>query len=106
MDRALSVSLDGESDSLRVIGSRIAGQLFMARPVTGWGGEAFEVPYQRFLDDGERKRVDAILDRAHNKPCDLMAATGLIGLTTYLGVWVFLPGDACETSQVIDFSAP
>ena len=88
--RAITVSINGESESLRVIGIRIAGQAFVARPVTGWGGEAFEVPYHRFLRDGERKRADPNLDRAHNKPFDLLATTGLIGFATYLAVWVWL----------------
>ena len=90
VNRALSVSLDGTSDDLRVVGLRIAGQAFVARPITGWGGENVEVPFLRYQRDDEIARDGPIIDRAHNKPLDLLATTGMIVFISYMAVWVWL----------------
>ena len=90
VDRALSVSLDSGTDGLRATGLRIAGQAVAARPLTGWGGENFEVPFQRYQREGEIARRTPVLDRAHNKPLDLLATTGLIGFVSYMAVWAWL----------------
>jgi len=87
VERVLYASLDSESHGLRVTGLRIAGQAFVARPITGWGGENFEVPYQRFQREGEVDETTPVLDRAHNKLLDLLATSGLIGFATYMAVW-------------------
>ena len=90
VDRVVSTSLTEGSLELRTTGLRIAGQAFVARPLTGWGGENFEVPFQRYQEEGEVALDGKILDRAHNKPLDLLATTGIIGLATYIAVWGWL----------------
>ena len=87
VDRVLSSSLNEAGLSQRTIGLRIAGEAFMARPLTGWGGENFEVPYQRYQRPGEVPPSTWILDRAHNKPLNLLATTGIIGFTAFIAVW-------------------
>lgn len=90
VDRALSISLEGGSEDLRVTGLRIAGEAVAARPLTGWGGENFEVPFQSYQLEGEVPQFAPILDRAHNKPLDLLATTGLIGFISYMAMWTWL----------------
>jgi hypothetical protein len=50
----------------------------------GLRGENFEVPFQLFQQEGEIALGTPVLDRAHNKPLDLLATTGLIGFTAYM----------------------
>ncbi|MCH7641939.1 MAG: O-antigen ligase family protein [Chloroflexi bacterium] len=90
ISRVRSISLDEGSVRQRATGLRIAGQAFAARPLTGWGGENFEVPYQRYQREGEVAFGTPVLDRAHNKPMDLLATSGLIGFATYMAVWGWL----------------
>jgi hypothetical protein len=87
VQRVVSTSFNGESFGHRAIGLRIAGQAFAARPIAGWGGENFEVAYQRYRREGEISERTPLLDRAHNKPLDLLATSGLIGFTTYMAMW-------------------
>ena len=87
VDRVVSASLEDGSLRLRTVGLRISGQAFMADPVTGWGGENFEVPFQRYQREGEIPANTSHLDRAHNKPLNLLATTGLLGFLTYLALW-------------------
>ena len=90
VDRIVGISLDGGGFESRTAGLRIAGRAFLARPVTGWGGENFEVPYQRYQRAGEFPESAPILDRAHNKPLDLLATSGFIGFATYMTFWGWL----------------
>ena len=90
VDRVVSISLSDGSISLRTTGLRISGQAFVAKPITGWGRENFEVPFQRYQREGEIARGNPILDRAHNKPLDLLATTGILGFSTYLALWAWL----------------
>ena len=83
-------SLDQGSTGVRSTGLRIAVEAFESRPITGWGGENFEVPYQKFQRDGEVPPKSTILDRAHNKPLDLLATAGGLGILTYAAVWIWL----------------
>ena len=90
VDRIVGISLDGGGLESRTAGLRIAGQAFLARPITGWGGENFEVPFQRYQRDGEFVETAPILDRAHNKPLDLLATSGFLGFATYMTFWGWL----------------
>ena len=90
VDRVVSISLTGGGLELRTTGLRMAGQAFVARPLTGLGGENFEVAFQRFQKEGEIAPGTRVLDRAHNKPMNLLATTGIIGFATYMSVWGWL----------------
>lgn len=90
VSRVLDISLTEGSGSTRVIGYRIAWEAFIDRPLTGWGGENFEVPYQQFQREGEIPPGTNVLDRAHNKLLDLLATTGLLGFATYVATWSWL----------------
>jgi hypothetical protein len=88
--RIFNISFTEGSGSTRVIGFRIAWEAFTDRPLLGWGRENFEIPYQQFQREGEIPLGANILDRAHNKPLDLLATTGLLGFMTYLAMWGWL----------------
>jgi O-antigen ligase len=90
VNRIVSTPLDGTGLQSRAAGIRITGQAFVNRPLTGWGGEKYEVPYQLYQREGELSGIVFILDRAHNKPMDLLTTSGLIGFTTYMMVWGWL----------------
>jgi O-antigen ligase len=87
VDRVVSTSFNDGSVNQRATGLRISGEAFLVRPITGWGGENFEVPYQLYQRQLELPFGTPLMDRAHNKPLDLLATTGILGLATYLALW-------------------
>ncbi len=73
----------------RLVGARVAGEAFTARPLTGWGGENFRVAFDRYTRESDTKKKE-LLDRAHNRPMDVLATTGLVGLLAYGALWAWL----------------
>ena len=60
---------------------------FAEAPVLGWGPENFIVVFGRYVDDGVGARM-LVHDHAHSKPIEEMATKGILGLVTYLALWV------------------
>jgi O-antigen ligase len=60
--------------------------LIAARPVLGWGPEAYAFVFPRFIDPGFERIVgrDVIPDRAHNVFLDLASNTGVLGVVAFL----------------------
>ncbi|MBT3943522.1 MAG: O-antigen ligase family protein [Chloroflexi bacterium] len=90
VNRFVTLSLESENIQSRVAGLRIASEAFAERPLTGWGGENFEVPFQQLQLEGDFTEESPNLDRAHNKLLDLLATSGLIGFSTYIVMWGWL----------------
>ncbi|MDA1096199.1 MAG: O-antigen ligase family protein, partial [Chloroflexi bacterium] len=86
----VDLSLDAENENLRVSGLRIAGQAFADNPLAGIGPENFEVAFQYYQRAGEISEATLHLDRAHNKPLDLLATSGVVGFAAYSAVWLWL----------------
>lgn len=62
---------------------------FVARPLTGWGPENFDLLYARFVDP-EMHRLhpgNMTWDRAHNVIVGNLAEVGPAGLAAYLALW-------------------
>ena len=60
---------------------------FAERPLLGWGPENFIVVFGKF-QQGTVTRM-AIHDYAHNKLIEEAATKGLLGVASYLGLWLF-----------------
>ena len=76
--------------SERGIAARIALEAFVARPITGWGGDNFTVPFHRYTRAGDFVGPPAELDRAHSKPLDVLATMGIVGFVSYVALWGWL----------------
>jgi len=74
----------------RSVGARIALEAFAARPITGWGGDNFAVPFHRYTRAGDSIYQPPELDRAHSKPLDVLATTGIVGFVFYAALWGWL----------------
>ena len=74
----------------RSVGARIALEAFAARPITGWGGENFTVPFQRYTRANDFVIPPRPFDRAHSKPLDVLATTGIVGFAAYFAFWCWL----------------
>ena len=60
---------------------------FAARPFFGWGPENFITVFGKF-QPGTVKQIK-VHDRPHNKLIEEAATKGLLGLASYLGLWLF-----------------
>ena len=60
---------------------------FAERPLLGWGPENFTVVFGRF-QPGTVSHL-RVHDRAHNTLIDQAATRGLLGVASYLGLWLF-----------------
>lgn len=60
---------------------------FTHAPVLGWGPENFIVVFGRYVDDGVGARM-LVHDHAHSKLIEEMATKGVLGLATYVALWV------------------
>lgn len=56
------------------------------KPILGWGPENFIVAWGRYFDESET--VKERFDQAHNKIIEELTTRGIIGLGTYLAIWV------------------
>jgi len=74
----------------RSVGARIALEAFAARPVTGWGGENFTVAFHRYTRPNDFISPVRPFDRAHSKPLDVLATTGVVGIVAYFAFWCWL----------------
>ena len=56
------------------------------KPILGWGPENFIVAWGRYFDASEI--VKERFDQAHNKLIEELTTRGIIGLGTYMAIWV------------------
>ncbi|MBU1164119.1 O-antigen ligase family protein [Patescibacteria group bacterium] len=74
----------------RLLTWRTSWEGIMDRPVFGWGLENYEIlfnkyfPVEIFKDNGSR----VWFDRAHNIIFDVTATTGIVGLISYLSIFI------------------
>ena len=66
-------------------------QGFIERPLLGWGPENYVVAWGRHYDAeeiGDYKGPS--FDQAHNKPIEELTTKGVVGLASYLSLWVLM----------------
>ncbi len=87
MNRLLAVSVGTEDPSIRgrVVSAQVGIEVFLDRPLLGWGPENYLIGWGRHFDadSGVLERFD----QAHNKPLEELATRGVAGLIAYLSVW-------------------
>ena len=83
-NRLLDVSLTGETINTRLVlwGQAIAA--FKERPLLGWGPENFSIAFERHYNT-----VHTVwFDRAHNIFFDYLVFSGILGLLSFLGIFL------------------
>ena len=74
---AWQAGFNGWNDSVRTI-------------VLGWGPENFNIPFSKYFNPKfyEGPGSETLFDRAHNMFVEILVTMGLLGLATYLGLFV------------------
>jgi O-antigen ligase len=70
-----------------------AWQGFKEKPLLGWGPENFEIVFTKYFNPclfGPNCGADIWYDRAHDIVFDTLAATGILGLISYLGIFAVI----------------
>ncbi len=89
--RLLDISTSNKTAQTRLWtwGSAIKG--WEERPILGWGPENFGVVFDKYFDTrhfNPNQHSETWFDRAHSVYFDYLAETGIVGLLSFLGVFV------------------
>ena len=87
------ISIIGDAnDSLQGrVDSAITGlRAFADRPLLGWGPENFAIAYDRHVTPEVVSAGVTSFDQAHNKPIEELTTKGILGLASYMSLWVFM----------------
>lgn len=86
----LSASGRDKSVGNRLNAARLGIEGFQERPLLGWGPDNFGVVYDRYVSAPAVARAVTTFDRAHNKPLEELTTKGILGLTGYVAIWVWV----------------
>jgi O-antigen ligase len=89
--RLLQISVNDTTAQTRFWVWGSAWQGFLERPVFGWGLENFTTVYDRFFNTNffvPGQNGETWFDRAHSVFFDYLTETGVVGLISYLGIFV------------------
>ncbi len=89
---ANELSLDKNTFQTRLISWRAAIKDFPAHPIMGTGYGNFAITFDKYFDAKfyDQTRSETYFDRAHNNLIDIASNMGLLGLLTYLSIYVAL----------------
>jgi tetratricopeptide (TPR) repeat protein len=87
-----SISLQKNTFQTRLISWRGAWEDFKNHPILGVGHGNYAVIFDKYFDPKfyDYSRGETYFDRAHNNLVDIASTTGLVGLLTYLSIFVFV----------------
>jgi len=90
LERLTSISLKDPTGMARILSAQTAFKSFKEKPFLGWGPENYEPAYLKNFNPEVVKVLpgDFYFDRAHNKPMEVLATTGIVGLISYLFIFV------------------
>ncbi len=89
LGRFSSISLTDPTALSRLFSAGTAWKSFLQKPFFGWGPENYEAAYVKNFNPEVLKYLpgDFYFDRAHNKPMEVLATTGIFGFLSYLSVF-------------------
>lgn len=85
--RLSSVRLENLRQDPRVLIWGMAWKAFQERPFLGWGPENFIIPYGKYYD-ANLFGNEAWFDRAHNMLLEWLVASGFLGFTAFLSIFI------------------
>lgn len=90
--RVLHLSWEERSAQTRLWTWGSAWRGFLERPVFGWGPENFSLAFDKYFDtrhfEGINIQSETWFDRAHSVFFDYLAETGILGVISFLGIFV------------------
>ena len=92
--RFTSLSLNDPTLQTRIISAGVSlhaispSQNGIERFFVGYGWENFNVAYNKYFNPEYMKYENLWFDRAHDKLFDVLVMTGVLGLLSYLGMWI------------------
>lgn len=89
LNRFASISVSEQTTSARFMVWGIAWQGFLEKPFLGWGQESFNYVFNKYYKP-EMYAQEQWFDRAHNIFFDWLVSSGIIGLTLYLLLAVYI----------------
>lgn len=87
LGRFSAISLDEQTTKSRFMIWNMAWQGFKERPLLGWGQESFNYVFNKYYDP-RMYTQEQWFDRTHNVFFDWLIAGGILGLLTYLSLFV------------------
>ncbi len=89
LKRFTSISLKSPTAVSRILSAGTAWRSFLQKPLIGWGPENYEAAYVTNFNPKviEYLPGDFYFDRAHNKPMEVLATTGILGFLSYLSIF-------------------
>jgi len=89
LSRFSSISLSHPTALSRLFSAGTAWKSFLQKPLLGWGPENYEAAYTTNFNPEVLKYLpeDFYFDRAHNKPMEILATTGIFGFLSYLSIF-------------------
>jgi len=90
LDRLAQTAMLGQADATTQIRLRLwslSWDAFKEHPLFGWGPEHYLVAFEQYYDPNLAAYGEIWLDRAHNKPFDVLVMQGAFGLIAYLGLF-------------------
>ncbi|MGC8881116.1 MAG: O-antigen ligase family protein, partial [Minisyncoccia bacterium] len=89
LERLTSISLKDPTAVSRIYSAKTAFKGFLEKPLFGWGPENYQASYIKYFNPNVIKYLpyDAYFDRAHNKPLEVLATTGIFGFISYLSIF-------------------
>ena len=88
VDRLTDLTPDQDPFKSRLLTLDVGFRGFLDRPIFGWGPENYLSVFGRYYTAGSTS--PEVLDQAHNKPLEELVTKGLVGLVSYMAVWVWM----------------
>jgi len=92
LKRMTDISLKTQTIETRFAAWQSAWNGWQERFILGWGPENFNVLFSKYFDPMHYKGFgsEVVWDRAHNTPLNIGATMGLVGLLSYLSIFIVL----------------
>ncbi len=87
LSRLAEISWSNVNGQARQLVWPMAIKGFQEKPILGWGQEGFNYVFNKYYDS-RMYAQEQWFDRAHNAPLDFLVAGGILGLLSYLGLFV------------------
>ena len=89
LSRFSSISLEDKTARSRIFSAGTAWKSFLQKPLFGWGQENYQAAYVTNFNPEVLEYLpgDFYFDRAHNKPMEVLATTGIFGFLSYLSIF-------------------
>ncbi len=86
----LNLDIKADTGFTRLIGWQLALKGWQDKPIFGWGPENYYYAFNKHFDPRslERGYYETWFDRPHNIVFDVLSTQGLVGLLTYLSIFV------------------